>query len=224
MLCGGIPARRVLGSGHPSPPLDTRVEGLDPRVHSEGGARQLSCVTASAPSFILLMQIFVPPVPLDSAKLPLAVFSGTRVHALWLVPPLLLPWLRASVQSAQAFARYYSMRRRVSHLLHPHVFERMMGKPHKDVEEEEWEGLVGLHGHGAVHGPPARQRVLKIKENRIDETSLSVILDRRVQNVKVSGGKEWAGVLCVSACVGACICVHLCMCMYVSVQNGGSWR
>ena len=100
-----------------------------------------------------------------------------------------------------------------------------MGKPHKDVEEEEeWEGLVGLHGRGAAHGPPARQRVLKIKENRIDETSLSVILDRRVQNVKVSGGKEWAGVLCVSACVGACIHLHLCMCMYASVQNGGSWR
>ena len=33
--------------------------------------------------------------------------------------------------------------------------------------------------------PPARQRVLKIKDHRIDETSLAVIMDRRVRATQV---------------------------------------
>lgn len=66
--------------------------------------------------------------------------------------------------------RYRSFRRRFRSLLSP-VFKVQPGSGRKEDAPIR----------------PGRQRVLQIKENRIDETSLAVILERRQKRVEVGG-------------------------------------
>ena len=89
-------------------------------------------------------------------------------------------------QTAKVLDRYQSMRRKFEDVFtFGFLFKKKVpgkgARRHgggRDGDDDEAES------HHASR-PPARQRVLKINDHRIDETSLAVIMDRRVRATQV---------------------------------------
>ena len=102
------------------------------------------------------------------------------------------PCLRATLlacmlQLQRTIDRYHSLKRKAHNFFAPSFFGKGSMKS-MNAESQKAIDVASAAAAAMPTMPPTRERVLKIKDNRIDEGMLAIILDRRLTAAQVGLG------------------------------------